>query len=155
MEVVLGENIKTKQIVIMVFSILFSVSIFLVTLNSGNVYYLMIFIVALAFFTGVNWLYSNIYKIRVTDTAIFCCNLYHAKIFDIAQFDSIVASKKWIPPFILFPFPSPPYFVIKIINDKGYMFMDSSYKSFFSMFNNEKNLKDLNAKVNLVLTSRT
>ncbi len=151
MEVVLGENIKIKQVIVLAFSIMFSVAIFLATLNSRNVYYLLILITALAFFTGVNWLYSKVYEVRVKDTSIFCSNLYYTKIFETTQFDSIVTSKKWIQPFILFPFPSPPYFVFKIKDDKGFMFMDTSSKAFFSMFNMEKHIKNLNTKVNAVL----
>lgn len=152
MEIILGQNIKIKQVTVLAFSIVISAVFFSAALYSQNEYYFFISIAVVIFLLGVNWLYSKVYEVRINEV-IICGNLYRTVIFDIRQFDSIVASKKWIPPFILFPFPSPPYFVFKLKNNKGYLFMDTSHKAFFSMFNIEKHIKNLNSKVDAVLTA--
>jgi len=150
MEIVFGQNIKVMQIIILAFCILFCIFAFSAALYSQDNDYFIISIAAFLLFTGINWLYSNVYEIRVNETMIICSNLYHRKKFNIAQFDSITTSNKYIPPIIIFPFPSPPYFVFKIKNEQGFIFLDSSYKAFFSIFNVGKYLKDLNSKVNAI-----
>ncbi len=132
---ILSKGTRGRQALILFITIFafLSFTLFYIFNRSENIAFL--FFSSFICFFVMNWLYSRLYTIHISNQEIIIKNLYTKKrVIDGRNFEEIRNTNKLCWGIMPLPFPSPPFFVLQLKDGRCYTFIDMSYKAFFTLF---------------------
>jgi len=133
---VLSKPNRIKQILTLAGTSFFVIIVLLSYIITNNINYLYVFLFTLLASSIFNWIVSRVYDIRIKQNKILIENFYYkCRVIEPYLFDSVRNTPYFIP--LIYPFFSPPYYLIKLKDGRSYTFYDASFKALASLYINK------------------